>query len=220
MAKRSWCNECGCYVTLTDDGLCPQGHPESELRWVEEVSDLDPAQLPAASSERGLGFGRKVTIALEAVLIVALLGFAWIGRSFLFGQTIRTAAGVKVTLPRGWEVASQKKERIVLSPKGRRDVTVEFDVLRDPYELVTNETLADDVLEARQTTGLAPDNVTWLGLSAIHYEEHLMSRAVARTEAWDGAYTTYRVDYRASDPFFDRYRAQAEGVISSIQVDK
>jgi hypothetical protein len=38
MPKRAWCNECRALVILTEDGLCPNGHPKPALMGVEEVA--------------------------------------------------------------------------------------------------------------------------------------------------------------------------------------
>lgn len=49
MAKRAWCNECNCYVILTWDEICPEGHPRPALRAIEEVPD---GALPAQPARR------------------------------------------------------------------------------------------------------------------------------------------------------------------------
>lgn len=36
MARRAWCSDCNGYVLLTDEGLCPHGHPKPSLRGIEE----------------------------------------------------------------------------------------------------------------------------------------------------------------------------------------
>jgi hypothetical protein len=37
--KKAWCSECGHYVLITSEGICPVGHPKPALRGVEEVPD-------------------------------------------------------------------------------------------------------------------------------------------------------------------------------------
>jgi hypothetical protein len=37
--KKAWCSECGHYVLVTSEGICPVGHPRPALRGVEEVPD-------------------------------------------------------------------------------------------------------------------------------------------------------------------------------------
>lgn len=38
MPKRAWCNECKALVILTDEGMCPNGHPRPALQGIEEVA--------------------------------------------------------------------------------------------------------------------------------------------------------------------------------------
>ncbi len=220
MRKRAWCKECGCYVSLSDEGVCPQRHPTSALRWVEEVSEFASEKVMPAPPRRGLGFARRLVLVIGAALVIVALGMAWTGWNLFLGHSVHTTAGATVTVPYGWKVVSQKKTAFTLSPKGHSSVTVTFEVLRDPYELITHEMLDDDTLEAEQMTGAAPDDVTWLGLSAIQYEEHVGSRGLARTEAWDGQFTTYRADFRADGSLFDEYRSTAGEAVASIRLDR
>ena len=46
MAKRAWCSGCNGYVMLTEEGLCPNGHPKPSLRGIEEVADEMPRTQP------------------------------------------------------------------------------------------------------------------------------------------------------------------------------
>lgn len=47
MPTRAWCSGCNSNVILTQDGLCPSGHPKPYLRGLEQVPD--GYKLPARS---------------------------------------------------------------------------------------------------------------------------------------------------------------------------
>jgi hypothetical protein len=55
MPKRAWCSECGGYVMLTAEEICPNGHPRSALRAIEEVASQSGG-LPYRPGSRAFEF--------------------------------------------------------------------------------------------------------------------------------------------------------------------
>lgn len=102
MALRGWCGECAGYVTLTDEGLCPNGHLRPSLRGVVEVPDAagagpagvpQPAHLVAATEVPVTDAVYPFDIKIPVVL--GLMTVTWIASSLVFRVPVSiTVAGL------------------------------------------------------------------------------------------------------------------------------
>jgi hypothetical protein len=117
MSRVGFCQECGRYVAVGDDG-CPDGHPRSAVRDVREVSDGAPmplagarpsadssaeaAQLRSEPNEAVMQVVAKSLVIVPAALILAFLMWSGVESEMAFGvrlwpAIITTAVSLVVT---------------------------------------------------------------------------------------------------------------------------
>jgi hypothetical protein len=117
MSRVGFCQECGCYVAVADDG-CAEGHPRSAVRDVREVADGAPmplagarpstdsdaaaAQLRSEPNEAVMQVVAKSLVIVPAALILAFLMWSGVESEMAFGvrlwpAIITTAVSLVVT---------------------------------------------------------------------------------------------------------------------------
>jgi hypothetical protein len=117
MSRVGFCQECGRYVAVADDG-CAEGHPRSAVRDVREVADGAPmplagarsstdsdaaaAQLRSEPNEAVMQVVAKSLVIVPAALILAFLMWSGVESEMAFGvrlwpAIITTAVSLVVT---------------------------------------------------------------------------------------------------------------------------